>query len=334
MAGKKVVTLDLGWALLVKDLGLRPDNVLKRARLAGDLFSKESARLTVDEYFRLWNSLEAEAGDRVLPLLIGEMISPEMFHPAVFAAFCSPDLRVAVRRIADYKRLIAPMCVEATETDERFFVGIRWDDPKIEIPAGLAATELVYVTKLARLATREPVRPLRVESPHPLEPGQAYAEFFGVAPVKSQRHGVTFSVADAHRPFLSASDAIWQTFKPELQRRLTKLDRSAAVSERVRSQLLESLPAGETSITIVADRLGVSARTLQRKLNVENLSFQDIVNQTRKDLALHYVADSNFTYAQIAYLIGYEETSSFFRAFRDWTGSTPAGIREKAQDLH
>ena len=59
MAGRNAVSLEAGWLLILKDLGVRPDNVLRRAQLPGDLFSRKSARLSVDEYFRMWNALEA-----------------------------------------------------------------------------------------------------------------------------------------------------------------------------------------------------------------------------------------------------------------------------------
>ena len=85
-------------------------------------------------------------------------------------------------------------------------------------------------------------------------------------------HGVTFSMADARRPFMTASETVWQAFEPELQRRLTKVDAAAPLSDRVRSVLLESLPSGDASIDVTARRLGLSSRTLQRRLKGEGTS--------------------------------------------------------------
>ena len=98
--------------------------------------------MTVDEYFRFWNCFEAEADDPELPIRMANLVSPEAFHPSIFAALCSPDLRVAVGRIAQYKKLVGPMSLRIEESDEGLFAGCQWDDPDTQLPVSLAATEL------------------------------------------------------------------------------------------------------------------------------------------------------------------------------------------------
>ena len=219
------------------------------------------------------------------------------------------------------------MSLNIEDGERGLFVGIQWNDPTLQLPASLAATELVFLTQIARIGTREPIRPLRVESLYPLQPEEAYAEFFGVDPEKGQRHGVIFSSTDAQRPFLTASESLWETFEPELRRRLIELEASASIAERVRSVLLEGLPSGEATIDLTARRLGLSSRTLQRKVKLEGTSYKEIVRDTREQLARHYVTNTNLAYAEISFLIGFEEPSSFFRAFREWTGETPESVR-------
>ena len=327
MSDKREVPVERQWLILLKDLDIDPENVLRRAELSRDLLARESAQLTTAEYFRLWNALDAEADDPTLPIKLGQCVSAEAFHPSIFAAFCSPDLTVAVGRIAEYKRLVAPMRVVTEHRAEGFFVGIQWNDPDVDLPASLAATELVLLTQIARIATREPIRPLKVESPYAMEPSEAYEAFFGVRPRRGDEHGATFSEADARRPFLTASESMWTAFEPELRRRLNELEVSAPLAERVRSVLLEGLPSGETSIDVTARRLGLSGRTLQRSLKAEGASYKEIVRQTREKLARHYVTSTNLSYAEISFLIGFEEPSSFFRAFRGWTGESPESVR-------
>ena len=327
MNDSKSISLEAGWLLILKDLGVEPDNVLRRAQLPRDLFSREGARLSVEDYLRLWNGLEAEAADPTLAIRIAENLSAEAFHPPVFAALCSPDLSVAVRRLAEYKPLVAPMSMQVEDRGGDLFIGPRWNDPDVRLPASLAAVELTFMVQLARIATRERLRPVRVESPYPMQPQDAYAEYFGVSSVRGEEHGVTFSEADAHRPFLTASEALWDTFEPELRRRLNRLEASAPLAERVRSVLLEGLPSGESSIEVTARRLGLSPRTLQRRLKPEGTSYKEIVRGTRERLARHYVTNTKLAYAEIGFLIGYEEPSSFYRAFREWTGETPESVR-------
>ncbi|MEM1206613.1 MAG: AraC family transcriptional regulator ligand-binding domain-containing protein [Acidobacteriota bacterium] len=327
MTEKQAVALDRGWGIVLRDLGIDSENVLRRAELPIDLFAREQAQVGVEEYFRMLYALEAEAQDPELPIRLGMASSPETFHPVVFAALCSPDLTVAAKRIAQYKRLIAPVTLKIEDGPEGFFVGMQWDDPVVRVPPVLGATELVFLTQIARIGTREHICPVRVESAYRMEPVESYGTFFGVTPEPGANHGVTFSAKDARQPFMTASESMWETFEPELRRRLTKIEASSPLAERVRSILLESLPSGEASIDVTARRLGLSARTLQRRLRPEGVSYKELVQRTRAQLAHHYVTKTDLPYIEIGFLLGYEEPSSFFRAFRAWTGETPAAVR-------
>ncbi|MEM6995023.1 MAG: AraC family transcriptional regulator ligand-binding domain-containing protein, partial [Myxococcota bacterium] len=255
------VTLDRGWNIILRDLGIQADDAVRRAGLPLDLLSRESSQVTVAEYIRLVQAVEAEVDDPTLAIRIGEAASPETFSPPIFAALCSSTLAVAVQRIATHKRLIAPMTVRHTDGAEGLHVAWHWDDPTVRSPLLLSAMELVFMTHIARLGTRERVRPIRVTCPIALEPRPAYEAFFGVAPEVGPSPSVTFTHEDAQRPFLTASDALWRSFEPELRRRVSKLEAQARTSDRVRSVLLECLPGGESSIEDAARRLGVSRRT-------------------------------------------------------------------------
>lgn len=331
MTEPRDITLDRGWIIMLRDVGIDPRDVVRRAGLSFDLLSRESTRLTVSEYFSMLDAVEQLAQDPLLPLRLGQGASPEAFSPPIFAALCSSTLAVAVQRIALHKRLIAPMHLTHQETRHGLVVGWEWDDPTIQSPRLLMAMELVFMTQLARIATREPIQPVRVACPVPLEPIQAFADFFGVAPVVAPETSLTFRLADACRPFLTASEALWKTFEPELRRRVTQLDAQATMAVRTRSMLLECLPGGEATLEGTARRLGVSSRTLQRRLADEGVSFRDVVQSTREHLARHYLVNTALPYGEVAFLIGFDEPSSFFRAFREWTGKTPESWRLAAR---
>ncbi|MGJ8686611.1 MAG: helix-turn-helix domain-containing protein, partial [Spongiibacteraceae bacterium] len=89
------------------------------------------------------------------------------------------------------------------------------------------------------------------------------------------------------------------------------------------------LPLGEPSQEKVANILNVSMRNLQRKLGALDMPYKDILNKARRDLALSYIADSNYSISEITYLLGFSDTSSFTRAFKRWTGMSPSDYRNK-----
>ena len=320
-------TVNPGWRILLLDLGLSPANILKRAGLPDDLFGRERASLSTDEYFRLWNGIWEEAADPLLPLRIAENLSVEAFDPAIFAAMCSPDLNRALERIARYKKLVCPMRLHLDVGRKSTALEIEWLDTATKPPVSLVGVELLFFVQLARMATRADISPLELKAPLPPEPMEPYQEYFGITVKKGPRPRIVFKAADAALPFLTANEAMWQSFEPELKRRLSELDESATVTDRVRSALLELLPSGAASMEAVSKKLGASTRTLQRRLKEEEKSFQVLLNSTREDLARHYLKTSRMSGAEISFLLGFEDPNSFFRAFHSWAGETPEQAR-------
>jgi len=102
--------------------------------------------------------------------------------------------------------------------------------------------------------------------------------------------------------------------------------------ERVRSTLLESLPAGAVSMQEISRKLGVSTRTLQRRLQDEGTTFQQTLDTLRDSLAHHYLRNTAMSSAEISFLLGFEDSNSFARAFQSWTGITPRTARSQMVD--
>ncbi|MDB4946789.1 MAG: Virulence regulating protein [Labilithrix sp.] len=319
--------LDTTWRTLLRDLGVVPANVLRRAGLADDLLQQAGVRLAPADYYRLWNGIEAETGDPLFALRVCRAIRSESFSPPLFAALCSPNLLVAAQRIAKYKSLIGPMRLDVTEGRDVVTVELAWLDAPLSPPVSLVIMELLFGVSLARMGTREPVRPIEVTStvlPSPVAP---YEEFFGTRMQRGTKHRLTFTTTDATRPFLTSNEALWATFEPTLRQRLADLDASVMTGTRVRAALLEGLPSGLVTMEAIARKLALSKRTLQRRIEAEGTSFQQILKETREDLARHYLANTVLPATEISFLLGFDQPNSFYRAFRTWTGTTPDSVR-------
>jgi AraC-like DNA-binding protein len=164
-------------------------------------------------------------------------------------------------------------------------------------------------------------------APCPPEPAAAYRDYLGISISTGPAATVAFSERDAARPFLTANEAMWEFFEPELRRRLSTLEAGARTADRVRAAMLELLPVGGATVPGVARELAVSARTLQRLLHREGTTFQAVLTATRESLARHYLGQGQLSSSEIAFLLGYEEPTSFHRAFHQWTGQTPERTR-------
>ncbi|MDH2066839.1 AraC family transcriptional regulator [Pantoea sp. GD03673] len=330
MARNRTFSLNISWQTLLKDAGLTPGDILRRAHLPDDTFSGTDRGLTTDEYIRLWHALEAGINHPAFPLPLVEKVSAESFDPPLFAALCSTNMMQAVQRLARYKQLIAPMMLETAVDDNGcLIVSPRWLSAT-DIPVSLQIAELAFLLKLARLATREPIMAAGVmlqQLPTDAQAGHV-TRFFGTRISQGEKPAIRFSAADAHRPFLTVNEGMWQIFEPELRRRLSELDVTATTSERVRAVLLELLPGNEATIEKTAERLGMSKRTLQRRLEDEGENFRTLINTSRENLARHYLRNTRLPGYEIAFLLGFEDPNSFYRAFMAWTGQTPETVRE------
>ncbi|KAB8140391.1 AraC family transcriptional regulator [Chloroflexia bacterium SDU3-3] len=319
-----------GWKVFIADLGLSPEHVLRLAGLPADLFVRRHTRMRPAEYFRLWRGLEQVAGADSVPLKIGQHLSTESFDPPIFASLCSPDLNTALQRLALFKPLIGPLTLLVEISAQQTSVALDYYGNEEVIPLCLGASELVFLTQLARLATRARIIPLRVELVDLPSDMEAYRQYFGVPVSRGAVNRLIFTATDAERPFLTENVAMWDFFEEGLYAKLADLDSDASMCERVRSTLREMLPAGQSSIDEVARRLAMSKRSIQRKLSDEASSYQDMLNAVRQEMACAYLSRSSASLVEIAYLLGFQDGNSFIRAFRSWTGQTPGEYRASA----
>lgn len=316
--------LDTGLQILFRDMDISAQDVLRHARLPLDLLSRKSPSVTGDEYFQFWKGLSYVMGnDPTFPLRLAQSMSAETFSPPIFACMCSADLNMALQRLSHYKPIVGPLRLKLEKTRHQTtltFSGLPENAPP---PPSLIAFDLAFCVQIARMATREHIVPQSVYITMRLPQIETYEAFFGIAIIHGEFNGLSFSAEDAAKPFLTASEAMWSIFEPELNKRMQDLEKDAKFRDRVRASLMEILASGQYSMADVASRLAVSTRTLQRRLREEDTSFQKELDTLREELAHHYLAKSDFSSGQIAFLLGYQDPNSFFRAFRTWTGQTP-----------
>ncbi|WP_104401680.1 AraC family transcriptional regulator [Vibrio penaeicida] len=317
------------WKVLVTDMGIDVATVLAYSGLPADLFSRPNATLTPLEYFQLWEGLAKAAGERAFPLLIAKYLSVEAFDPPLFASICSPNLNTALKRIQQYKPLIGPMILDLDFSKSHTTLNISCYGHVGALPESLALTEVVFFTQLTRLATRERVQPTKVILPKLPPSVQEYEEYFGCKLAQGEQVQVQFSAEDGLKPFITSNAAMWAFFESSLNQKLIDLDSTATTAERVKAVLMESLPAGNSAIETVAEKLAMSKRTLQRKLTAEAESYQSVLQSVRAELADHYLEKSQMSLGEISFLLGFQEANSFIRAFTTWKGVSPGSYREQ-----
>ena len=318
--------IDKNYGTYLSSMGFSMDEVLKKAMLPEDLFARQTPSLTAEEYFRFMGAIDALSPDEQTPIRLAASEGIEAFSPPIFAAYCSRNALVCLKRLAQYKPLIGALLYQVEETETEVSVEILSGNEELELPEILVGTEFVFLVGLIRKATKGSITPLSVTAMQPMK-NLAYADFIGQPITTGEKNRLVFSKEDALVPFISRNESMWEFFEPELKRRLSMMETDDSYAARVRSALMELLPSGECTIDDVAKKLGYSKRSLQRKLQEEDTNFQKQLNHTRELLAKTYLANTDMTAEDIAFLLGYQEIGSFLRAFMFWTGKTISEYR-------
>ena len=311
--------LDGQYGKYLEMIGVKVGEALKEAGVPEDLFSRKKPVLDEADYYRFMEAVGNQITDPSLPIMIASADNIESFSPPIFAAYCSRNGKVCMERLSRYKRLIAPMRYELSEGDGKIKLVIEASKEELTLPQFLVETEMVFVIHIIRSATKSNISPVEIRMRHPIT-DQEFKDFTGCKIKKDVENALVFTTADMKKPFISFNEGMWEFFEPELKKRLSEMDQDDSFAAKVRSALTELLPSGAGTADDVAQKLGVSKRTLQRKLMEENTSFQKQLNGTREILAKHYLRNTVMSSDEIAFLLGYQEINSFLRAFNVWTG--------------
>ena len=313
--------LEKNYAALLEQYGISVEEVLRRARLPLDFFAHEAPSVNAEEYYRFMAAIDESVDDRELPIRLATAENIEAISPPLFAAYCSENAEACIKRVAQYKALVGAIVYKTESADGYFTVELEAESEGRELPEIVLGVELVLLVNLIRKATKKNIVLHKVMVRRSFD-NPYYEKFLGVEAETGEKNALIFTEHDAHVPFVTHNESMWSFFEPELRKRLAELEVDDTVSARVRSALVELLPGGECSIDDVCRVLGMSRRTLQRKLKDEDTSFQQQLNHTRELLTKNYLRNTKLSSEDIAYLLGYQDLNSFYRAFSLWTGKS------------
>jgi AraC-like DNA-binding protein len=189
---------------------------------------------------------------------------------------------------------------------------------------------LAVLLRVARRTTGSNLRPAAVAFRHAAPPeASVHHRVFGVLPRFAQpHHELAFHRAALDTPHVAPDAGLVSLAERHLERQTDELPPVETFPGRVRRVLLEELQLGEPTLARVAARLRMSERTVQRRLGDDGTSMQALLDEVRCQIAVRQLAGSRRTIAEISYAVGFAEVRAFHRAFKRWTGLTPAAYRQ------
>ena len=197
-------------------------------------------------------------------------------------------------------------------------------------PKVLLDTCFAWVLSVARHGTGTGLSPLRLEYMEPRSHGKAIERHFGCPVVcGAARNAMVFRATDADRQFVTRNAELLAMLAPQLDEALKQQNGEEDFAEAVRQQIQQRLTGRRPAVHDIARALHMSSRTLQRRLQEAGSSYQRVLEEARHRLARHYLHNSVLELNEAAYLLGYEDSNSFVRAFRIWEGVPPARWREQ-----
>jgi AraC-like DNA-binding protein len=250
---------------------------------------------------------------------------------AEYYAMTSSTLREALGRVVRVFRTLAE-CIDldfVEEGDRAMFVHREVARPRFS--ARLAETFFAVVAHRCRIYVGQAFVPIEARFIHPERDAHPeLARVLGVVPrFDADYDALVFPREVLDRPLRTAdrlaSDVLDRTFQ-DLERRVTRISLPTRVLEALRL----ALSRGDARLDCVAKTLGLSGRTLQRRLEAEGSSFHTLLEQCRKEQALVLLSDRELPVKAVSHALGYADPSVFFRAFRRWTGTSPAAYRSRA----
>ena len=304
--------------------GVSTEKVVADARLSPGIVEEEHPSVDTDELLRIHSTLEAMVGiDKVVSKLRG--FGKNALMPPFLAAISCPDLRSGICRYSECKRLCGPMEISLQSDGETAAVAFDWLAPLEQVSPSLVIGCTAAVLDIAELGSGRRILPVRAEAPNAAAiPAQIAEKHLGVPLQRGTAMRLLFNDRDLDAPFHTQNPFTLKLLDHFFAEALPAFLPAASRSDAVRESLKRLLPSGIFELTAVARDLGTSPRQIQRELAAEGTSFKEVVRDFRRELALHYLARARYSPKEVTFLLGYSDPAAFHRAFRRWTGETPA----------
>ena len=318
--------------------GAKRGAILCEAGIPPDSLDRPDTRVPFAQFKVLMRAAKAAAGEPALALHFGASAPFNEVSIVGLIAYSAATMGAAFEQTNRYSRLVVE--VDGHETASRFAIVRREDGVWIEdrrrnpneFPELTESTWVRFISDRARAFPKRPPYVLEVHVTHS-EPAHAesYRQFFSMPVV----FGASWNAMRIRESWLDEPTGqgdryVFGVFSTHADGLLRSLLESKTIRGRIEAELLPILHTGGISMATIARKLGYSRSTLHRRLAAEGETFEVILDDLRRRMALDYLDSRKVSVDEAAYLTGFSDASAFSRAFRRWTGTTPGKFRSGA----
>ncbi len=311
-------------------LGVPRADLLGASGLSESQLSDPDSRIPFHAHEQLWQELHNRLALSEPGLAIGANLAPGPFSVLGYLLQSSATLGDALAAALRYQRLVGEGGeLQLQEHGNELRVLYRPVNPHAPVTrTRVLALMVFWIQLMAPLVSH--YRLLRAEFAHPQPDDLTPYEDAFACPLAFGRadYALVLPLELRAAPLIQANPPLQTLLRQHAEALLARLPSEGLVA-RVVTLLGAQLAHGEPDRAELARTLNLSERTLQRRLADEGSSYQQLLSDTRQQLAERYLDDGQLPAAEIALLLGYSEPSVFFRAFRNWTGLTPGEYRQR-----
>ncbi len=322
------------WARQVAELlaarGRAAEQILQEVGLTPADLEAPDAQIPFAKYVALLQQSADHLNDPCFGLHHGAGLDPLDAGAIGYLAANSPTLKAALDNYLNYlwistQGIRVELAHEESEAELRFEL----QDSDVERSEQWYESVLAAAINICRFVVGRRITPKAVTMKHRRETHlDAFRKYFGVPVVfGASRYTITLSRDLLSLPCPSADARLFRIVRAHCEDLLKRSRQAESFREEVELLVGSLLPTGTATAANVAATLGMSERTLSRRLADEGKNFRQVVEEQRRKSAFRYLDESAFRPAQIAYLLGYSEPSAFTHAFRRWTGQSPSDYR-------
>ncbi|WP_234733069.1 AraC family transcriptional regulator [Tellurirhabdus bombi] len=313
--------------------GANPSDLIQAVGVKPEQLGDPDGRIPIPTVQALWHEAITATGDPALALHMSEMINPAAIGVLAYVMMHCPTLEKALDKLCQYQDIVCEGVVtKMQKSGDQFSMVLQIISPDIIYLDHVLNSELSIYLAAMRALTNQPVaaKEISFAYPRPLD-SREHERIFAPARLTFDAPE-TKMIMDASwldTPILNAHPGLFPLFEQRAENLLSQLRTSngTTLKVRVKEEIIELLKGEEPTLAAVADRLSMGLRTLQLHLKEEGVTYQQLLDEVRRDLAEQHLRDSHLSTTDIAYLLGYSEPSVFYRSFKKWTGSTPGDYR-------
>jgi AraC-like DNA-binding protein len=322
------------WRTL-ESYGIDPRRVIDETHYRpGDEVAADK-RVGFDDYDAIQDRAVELIGDPAVGLRSARFLHPSHLGALGYAWLASSTLRTALLRSQRYTRMYnehIEMRVEAKP--DRICVSYHMRR-RPRRPDEIADGQLAGLLALCRTNFGSDLVPTEVtlRRAEPADPSPWHACFGTRVKFGRPENSLSIGADDADRSLTGANRELLAVHEEVIRRHLAHLEPADGL-ERVRMAIVEALPSGRVTEEALARTLGISRRTLHRRLRAHGTTFRRLLTEVRRELAERYILDARNSVTDLAFSLGYADTSAFSRAFRSWFGVSPTAARRDASRMH